>query len=108
MKQTLSIALLALAGFIAPLAAAEEAPAAPAQASAPDNLGTPGKKPCNKPGMGMGMGMHGRMMGDGRACAKGRHDCPLHADMSKRVEQLEKRIDALQLTLEMLVRQQGK
>jgi len=48
------------------------------------------------------------MMGEGRACPKSSCDCKHHADMSERVQQLEKRIDALQMTLEVLVRQQGE
>lgn len=131
MKQTLLIALLALAGFSSLPAAADEAPAASApeatQAAAPDNLAAPGK-PCPKPGMGMGPGpgmgmgmgpgmgpgpaMAGKpgmmMMGGGRACAKPGHGCKMHEEMSHRVEQLEKRIDALQMTIELLTRQQAK
>lgn len=123
MKQTALIALLALASFTAlPVAAADapEAALAPeaAVAAAPENLSVPGKpcnKPCNKPGMGgMGMGgmqgmggMMGMMGGDGRACPKSSCDCKHHADMGERVQQLEKRLDALQMTLEMLVRQQS-
>jgi len=118
MKQTLLIALLALAGFTALPAVAADAPTP--EAATPENLSAPGK-PCNKPGMGgmgmdgmpgmgagMGAGMRGMMMGEGRACPKSSCDCKHHADMSERVQQLEKRIDALQMTLEVLVRQQGE
>lgn len=117
MKQTLLIALLALAGFTTLPAVAADAAAAPeaAKAAAPENLSAPGK-PCIKPGMGgMGMGgmggmkgMMGMMGGDGRPCPTGSGDCKLHKDMSARVEQLEKRVDALQMTLEVLARQQLK
>lgn len=114
MKQTLLIALLTLAGFTALPAVAADAAAAPeaAKVVAPENLSAPGK-PCVKPGMGkMGMGgmkgMPGMMMGENRPCPTGSCDCKHHADMSARVEQLEKRLDALQMTLEVLARQQVK
>ncbi len=116
MKHTLMIALLALAGFSSlPAAAAEDtANIESVTLAAPENMSTPGK-PCPKPGMGkgagmgpaagMGPGMQGMMMGEGRACPKSSCGCKMHADMSRRVEQLEKRIDALQMTLEVLTRQ---
>ncbi len=109
MKHTLSIALLAMAGFTSLPAAAEVTGSIESvMIAAPDNLSAPGK-PCNKTGMGpaagMGAGMQGMMMGEGRACPKSACGCKMHADMSHRVEQLEKRIDALQMTLEVLTRQ---
>lgn len=114
MKQTLLIALLTLAGFTALPVTAADAPASVTEVSAaptPENLSAPSKPPCNKPGMGMGMGMPGKMMmGEGRPCPKAGSPCANKFDKgtSERVEQLEKRLDALQMTLEVLVRQQGK
>jgi len=123
MKQTVLIALLALAGFTALPAVADTAAPAPAAIApaTPDNLSAPGK-PCIKPGMGgmpgmgagmgagMPPGMRGMMMGEGRPCPKSGTPCDYkhHTDMSARLEQLEKRLDALQLTLEVLVRQQDE
>jgi hypothetical protein len=120
MKQTLLIALLSLAGFAAlpvyaaDTAAPEAAPAAAAEpASAPDDLAAPGPR-CHQRGMGgmggMGAmpgmgGMHGMMGGEGRHCPPGGGDCMHNKAMEARMEQLEKRIDALQLTIEMLVHQ---
>jgi hypothetical protein len=122
MKQALLIAVLALAGFIAqPTLAQEAAPeaAAPATLSATpmDSLG--GGKPCAKSGIkeampaGKGMQeMRGMMrMGDGPGrppCARMAYDCERHAAMKARVEQLEKRLDALQLTLEVLTRERAR
>lgn len=110
MNKTLLIALFALAGFTTlPATAADPADTTPV----PENLGAP-SKPCAKPGMGMGAGigpgMGGMkpMMGDGRACPKTPCNCPQHAALSARVEQLEKRIDALQMTVEILARQSVK
>lgn len=114
MKQTALIALLALAGFTTLPATAADAPAAApevAAAVAPENLAAPSKPPCNKPGMGMGAGMPGKMMmGEGRPCPKAGTPCANKYDkgVSERVEQLEKRLDALQMTVELLVRQQGE
>jgi hypothetical protein len=123
MKQTALIALLALAGFTTLPVSAAETPATPEAATAtmPENLSAPGKPPCNKPGMGSGMGMGpgmgmgagmpGKMMmGEGRHCPKAGTPCASKHDkgMSERVEQLEKRLDALQMTIELLVRQQGE
>ncbi len=100
MNKTLLIALFALAGFTTlPATAADPADTTPV----PENLGAP-SKPCAKPGMG---GMK-PMMGEGRACPKAPCNCPQHAALSARVEQLEKRIDALQMTVEMLARQSVK
>jgi len=115
MKQTLLIVLLSLAGFAAlPATAADPAPAPEAaKMAAPDNLAAPGK-PCPQHGMpGMpGMaGMQGMMMGQGHPpCpAPGAHcDCKHHSEMDGRIEQLQKRLDALQMTVEMLVREQGE
>jgi hypothetical protein len=117
MNKTLLIALLAMAGFTAlPTLAAESAASAPASlaAATPENLSAPGK-PCHKPEMGMGMAgmqgmgaMKGMMGGHNRACPKSSCDCPMHGDMSARMMQLEKRIDALQMTLEVLARQQAR
>ena len=116
MKQTLLIALLALAGFTALPATAEDASPAPAatQTAAAENLSAPGK-PCDKPGMGgmgmggMGMGkMQGMMGGDVHACPTGSCGCKQLHDMSERIEQLEKRIDALQMSIQMLVNQQDE
>lgn len=121
MKHTLLIALLALAGFASLPAKAEVTGSIDSVTLAtPENLSTPGK-PCAKPGMGMGAGMgmgggmgpasgmppgmQGMMMGEGRACPKSACGCKMHADMSRRVEQLEKRVDALQMALEILTRQ---
>jgi len=123
MKQTALIALLALAGFTSLPVAAADAPAAPeaAVAAAPESLSAPGKPPCNKPGMGMGAGMGmgmgmgagmpGKMMmGEGRPCPKPGTPCATKYDkgMSERMEQLEKRVDALQMAIELLVRQQDE
>ena len=109
MKQTVLIALLALAGFTAlPAAAADTAPAPEAaKAAAPENLSAPGK-PCPKPGMGGAM--QGMMMGRGHPCptSGAPFDCKYHSDMNARMEQLQKRLDALQMTVEMLVRQQDE
>lgn len=113
MKQTLLIALLALAGFTTLPAGAADAPAAAhdahaapapeaAKPAAPENLSRPGK-PCMVKG-----GMKGMMGGEGRPCPSGAGDCKLHKEMSARVEQLEKRLDALQMALEVLARQQVK
>lgn len=117
MKQTALIALLALAGFTALPVSAADVPAAPetTAVAAPENLSAPSKPPCNKPGMGpgmgMGMGMPGKMMrGESRPCPKAGTPCATRGDkgLSERVEQLEKRLDALQMTVELLVRQQGE
>lgn len=103
MKQTVLIALLALAGFTTLPAGAADAPAAEAaKPAAPENLSSPGK-PCMVKG-----GMKGMMGGEGRPCPSGAGDCKLHKEMSARVEQLEKRLDALQMALEVLARQQVK
>ncbi|MDO9225095.1 MAG: hypothetical protein Q8M09_02305 [Pseudomonadota bacterium] len=120
MKQTALIALLTLAAFTTlPATAADTPAAAPeaATAATPQNLSAPSKPPCVKPGMGpgmgmgMGAGMPGKMMmGEGRPCPKAGTPCANKYDkgMSERVEQLEKRLDALQMTVELLVRQQGE
>lgn len=116
MKTVLLIALLALAGVVhaadAPDAGKPLDNLAPPAAKAPCDTAKPPMKPCDKPGMGpgMGMGMMGGMMGgmprkDGPPCATGGGcDCPKHKAMSERVEQLEKRIDALQLAIEVMAR----
>ncbi|MDP2432170.1 MAG: hypothetical protein Q8O33_09075 [Pseudomonadota bacterium] len=116
MKRTILLALLTLAGFTTLPATAADAPASVTEAAAapaPENLSAPSKPPCNKPGMGLGMGagMPGKMMmGEGRPCPKAGTPCANKFDKgtSERVEQLEKRLDALQMTVELLVRQQGE
>ena len=108
MKQTVLIALLALTGLTALPAAAADPAAAAATASAtaaqPENLTAAGK-PCGKGG-GMGMGgMPGIMAGEGRAGVKPPCDYKQHADINERIHQLERRIDALQTTIELLVKE---
>ncbi len=98
--------VLALPG----VARAEE-PAAPAEPAA----SMPGEAPAAMPpGMGMRMGM-GPMAGGDRcaqrkpAMMKMRQSCRMAGDAQadKRIEMLEKRLDAMQLALELLVRQQA-
>ena len=106
MKQTILIALLALAGFTTLPAVADLVPApapAAAKAAAPENLSAPGK-PCPKHEMG---GMPCLTMGHPCPPGGAHGDCKHHADLEARIEQLQKRIDALQMTVEMLVRTQG-
>lgn len=107
MKRFALITLLSLAGFctLPALAADAPAPVKPATppAAAPatmDNLGSSGKPCKNREGMGMGMmGMHGMKGGDGHPCAS--CDCKHHTEISERMRQLEKRVDALQMAIEM-------
>lgn len=99
-----------------------EAPAAPAEPAA----SMPGETPAAMPpgmgmrhemGMGPGMGMGMGPMAGGDRCAqrkpammKMRQSCRMAGDAQadKRIEMLEKRLDAMQLTLELLVRQQAE
>lgn len=108
--------VLALPG----LARAQQ-PAPPAEPAASTSDETPAAMP---PGMGMrhemgmgpGMGMGMGPMAGGDRCAqrkpammmKMRQSCRMAGDAQadKRIEMLEKRLDAMQLTLELLVRQQ--
>ncbi len=102
--------VLALPGLVR-----AEGPPAPAESAA----SMPGEAPAAMPpgmgpGMGMGMGM-GPMAGGDRcaqrkpAMMKMRQSCRMadDAQADKRIEMLEKRLDAMQLTLELLVRQQA-
>lgn len=97
--------ILALTGLLsAPVFAADPAPAAPAAPvpSAMDNLGGKGK-PCKNHEGGPGM----MMMKGGQPCPNkmgGGCDCKHHTEMSERMRQLEKRVDALQMALEAMAK----
>ena len=94
--------ILALAGLLsAPVFAADPAPAAAPAPAAMDNLGGKGK-PCKNQDGGPGMMMRG-----GQPCHNkmgGGCDCKHHAEMSDRMRQLEKRVDALQMALEAMAK----
>lgn len=110
-------AVMALAAALAlsgPARAEDPAPPAEPAASAPSE-----SPAAAAPRMGMGRGM-GPGMGMGPMAAE---RCPMHRpgmmgmnklcrmtggdEAAKRIEMLEKRLDAMQLTLELLVRQQA-
>jgi len=111
--------VLALPGLVraeGPPAPAESAASMPGEAPAamPPGMGMRHEMGMG-PGMGMGMGM-GPMAGGDRcaqrkpAMMKMRQSCRMadDAQADKRIEMLEKRLDAMQLTLELLVRQQAE
>lgn len=106
-----SVMTLAAALALPGLARAGESAAPPAEPAA----STPGEAPAGMPpGMRPGMGM-GSMAGGERctqrksAMMKMRQSCRMAGDAQadKRIEMLEKRLDAMQMTLELLVRQQA-
>lgn len=105
----LATAVMTLAAALAlPAIAQAEDPAPVAEPPASTQSETP---PVSPPVIGRGMGPMAaercRMHKPGMTGM--RQPCPLHGDAQgdKRIEMLEKRLDAMQLTLEMLVRERA-
>lgn len=124
LSRVITVTLLAFSMTALTARAADEAPAAvPEPIAAPQ--AAPDVMPMPMPGMGPGMmgpgakmrgmggGMDkpcpnpgsGRMAGKPPCQGKGGH-CNM-AGNDRRIEELEKRVDALQMTIEMLVHQQN-
>lgn len=127
-RSALIVALMAF--FNLPAALAQEVPKAEAAAPvadtpAPDEMmpgmgmGTGGK--CNKSGMGPGAGMGMGPMGAGKHCDRpggmgrgmgpnchrmgdGDCGCPQGRDLSRRVEELEKRLDMMQMMMRLMMK----
>lgn len=107
-RYTTAIMALAAALALPAIAHADEAAPAAASAETPD-MPAPGMGRGMGPGMGMGPMAAERcqmrragMMSMNRPCRTMDRD-----ETDKRIEMLEKRLDAMQLTLELLVRQQA-